>query len=113
MTEPVQTFRQRIDLTKKDARIYMSHNEFKDESDLLGLFKSNPDDNAFEFLAFENIMEDQISESQSLPWIRFSLSDTKRTYERNAYTFMMLLGDVGGIYSAIVGVPSYLISSYI
>ena len=40
------------------------------------------------------------------------LSDIKRTYERQAYTFMTLIGDIGGFNSAIYILPAYLMAWY-
>ena len=40
------------------------------------------------------------------------LSDIKRTYERQAYTFMTLLGDIGGFNSAILVFPVFLMAWY-
>ena len=42
----------------------------------------------------------------------FELSDIKRTYERQAYTFMTLLGDIGGFNSAILVFPVFLMAWY-
>ena len=40
------------------------------------------------------------------------LSDIKRAHERNAYTFMMLIGDVGGFNGAALLLPVFLMSPY-
>ena len=44
--------------------------------------------------------------------MNFQLSDIKRTYERKAYTFMTLIGDVGGFNSAVFIFPAFLLSWY-
>ena len=44
--------------------------------------------------------------------IRFTLSDIKRTYERSAYTFMILIGDIGGFNAAVFIFPAFLMSWY-
>ena len=41
------------------------------------------------------------------------MSDTRRISERSAFTVMMLLGELGGLYGAIVGIPSYFISYFV
>ena len=45
--------------------------------------------------------------------IEVFLSDTRRISERSAFTMMMLLGELGGLYGAIVGIPSYFISYFV
>ena len=45
--------------------------------------------------------------------IEVFLSDTRRISERSAFTVMMLLGELGGLYGAIVSIPSYFISYFV
>ena len=40
------------------------------------------------------------------------LSDIKRIYVRQAYTFMTLIGDIGGFNSAVLVFPVYLMAWY-
>ena len=40
------------------------------------------------------------------------LSDRKWIHERRAYTFMALIGDVGGFNGAMVLLPTYLMSYF-
>ena len=44
--------------------------------------------------------------------LEVTLDDTTKVYERTAYTFFTLLGDVGGFNAAIIIFPSYLMSSF-
>ena len=44
--------------------------------------------------------------------LEFRLSDKMRTHERQAYTLFTMLGDLGGFNSAIILLPSYLMSFY-
>ena len=41
------------------------------------------------------------------------LSPIKHTYERSAFTLLMVLGELGGIYGAIVSIPTLFISYFI
>ena len=50
--------------------------------------------------------------SMPLMEVILELSDTKRIYERQAYTFMTLIGDIGGFNSAIYILPAYLMAWY-
>ena len=42
----------------------------------------------------------------------FELSDVKRTHERQAYTFMILIGDIGGFNGAVFIFPAFIMSWY-
>ena len=42
----------------------------------------------------------------------FTLSDRKRTIERSFYSFMTLIGDVGGFNSAIILFPTFIMSFF-
>ena len=44
--------------------------------------------------------------------IKFRLSENKTLYERKAYTFMILVGDIGGFTGAIIGLPAYFLNWY-
>ena len=44
--------------------------------------------------------------------MKFVLSDKRRLIERQAYTFMILVGDIGGFTGAIIGLPSLILSWY-
>ena len=44
--------------------------------------------------------------------LELRLSDKKRAHERQAYTLFTMLGDLGGFNSAIILLPSYLMSFY-
>ena len=40
------------------------------------------------------------------------MSERANTYERSAYTLLALLGDIGGFNSAIIILPTFLMSFY-
>ena len=42
----------------------------------------------------------------------FALSDIEKTFEREVYTFMAVLGDFGGFNDGIVFIPAILMSIY-
>ena len=44
--------------------------------------------------------------------LEFLLFDEKRVIERKAYTFMILIGDIGGFSGAIIMLPSLFMSWY-
>ena len=44
--------------------------------------------------------------------MRIELDEKKETFERQAYTWFTLIGDVGGFNSAIAIIPTFLISFY-
>ena len=113
-TTPIQSFRERYEViseASKTVTIELGPNEFTDTRDRVGLLNKNPDQEPYTFLSVES----KTDKANNL-W-RFSivieLSNLKHTYERSVYTFMTLLGDIGGLYGAIVSIPSLFISRII
>lgn len=45
--------------------------------------------------------------------ISIVLADVKYSYERSAFSFIMLLGEIGGLFGAISGIPALLISRFV
>ena len=59
-------------------------------------------------------MQDVIEEEKLWhPKLELVLSDTRHVAERSEFTLMMLLGELGGLYSVIVGIPSFFISYFV
>ena len=88
----------------------MAHNKFVDATDRIGISFDDPEDQSSEFLSVENYRQQHYDNNASIEIVLF---DTRHVYERTAFTFIMLLGEVGGLYGAIVGIPSLFISNYI
>ena len=44
--------------------------------------------------------------------LELQLSDLKKTYEREVYSFMALLGDFGGFNDGVILIPAILLSLY-
>ena len=44
--------------------------------------------------------------------INVRLHNIERVYERQSYTFMMMVGDIGGFNSAVIVVPTLFMSYY-
>ena len=92
-------------------QIELGPNEFIDKRDRLGLFGSDkPEPYTFLSVKKEDLDKDNYV---YVPEIRILLSPIKHTYQRSVYTFMIMLGDIGGIYGAIVSIPSFFISHLI
>ena len=108
-TNPLSHHRQLLDLGRKDSQIFLGPNTFIDNSGRLGLFSSNSEENSREFLTVKSVVSDLSSETH----IKLLLSDTRHTYERSSFTLMMLLGELGGIYGVIIGIPSLFISGFV
>ena len=87
----------------------MGPDQFTDNSDRVGLFE--PEVEPYTYLTVHNIKSRETPED--FPSIIFVLSDTRRISERSAFNVMMLLGELGGLYGALVGIPSYFISSFV
>ena len=90
----------------------LSPNEFVDKNDSIGLFPYDPD--PLEFLTVEKEIEQTIYIDSELPSLEiyFELSDIKRTQEREFYTLMTFIGDVGGFNSAMTLFPMVIMSFY-
>ena len=103
----------------------LAHNEFNDYNDYFGLFEQDVE--PYNFLSIENIQQSSTNlagigltlppipnTNLTPPYseINFSLSQNKRLIERHAYTFMTLVGDIGGFTGAIIGLPAYFLSWY-
>ena len=78
-----------------------------DRSDSLGFFYSEPEPQ--NFLTVQNVKE----EKKDSVMYEIVLSDTRKITERSAFTILMLLGELGGLYGAIVGIPSIFISHFV
>ena len=116
----MQVFRQYIEVTNRFTTIELSHNKFIDDSDPIGIFIDDPKEGALEFLALENYRQeilhyydaddDGVEEGMA---VEIVLSDARRVYERSALTLIKLLGEIGGLYGAIVVIPSFFLSNFI
>ena len=87
--------------------IFLGPDQFTDNSDRLGLF--NEELEPYNYLTVENVK----SKESDSPFIKIILSDTRRIYERSVFNAMMLLGELGGLYGAIVGIPSFFVSYFV
>ena len=108
-TTPIQKYKD-LFVMKLDHHLILElgPNEFTDKTDRFGLFSSSEPD-SHNFLTVER-EERIIVEKQPAPKISIKLSSIKHEYERSAFTLMMVLGELGGIYGAIVSIPSLFIS---
>ena len=64
----------------------------------------------YTYLTVKDFREYPAGDSNSFD---IALSDKRRISERSAFTAMMLLGELGGLYGALVGIPSYFISHFV
>ena len=97
-------------------RIDLSENILIDRSNYFGLIHTEPEAQTFfsvESLIiygterFRNRQEKALGEP-----IVFTLSDISKTYEREVYTFMEVLGDFGGFNDGIMLFPAIFMSIY-
>ena len=76
-----------------------------------GFLSSDPE--PVEFLSVEEIVKTEYQiESEAGFSATFHLADNKYVYERSVYTFFALIGDVGGFNSAIIILPTFLMTIY-
>ena len=90
--------------------VELSHNEFIDNNDYVGFL--SPDPEPFNFLSIEDKTTESSPSNTTKASFTVKLSDKKRNYERQVYTFMTLIGDIGGFYGAILTIPSLILSNY-
>ena len=110
---PMQKYRELFALNNTNfLHIELGPNEFIDRTDKLGLF-SKAEAETYTFLSVKNEKDAKGTYSTESTKIRILLSPIKHTYERSVFTFMMVLGEIGGIYGAIVSIPSFFISYFI
>ena len=66
------------------------------------------------FLRIEDrVREDSWRDSNFVEFqITMMLHHLERVYERQSYTFMMMVGDIGGFNSAVIVVPTLFMSYY-
>ena len=95
--------------------IQLSLNELIDRNDYFGLLYSDPDPKPFFNLELlKPSGSERINKRQEIVHkpVIFSLSDVKKTYEREVYTFMEALGDFGGFNDGIMLFPAILMQIY-
>lgn len=89
--------------------IGLAPNEFLDHPDPIGLF--NPHDAPYEFLTVEYI--DKLANSPGISGIEIVLLSELYEYEREPFTFMILLAEMGGAYAIITAIPTFFISGIV
>ena len=105
--------------------IGLAPNEFYDYNDYFGLFEYDPEPHNFLSMeTSESLVANLVGQNTTglsypdsqeilpISEIKFILSDNKRLIERHAYTFMILVGDIGGFTGAIISLPAILLSWY-
>ena len=97
----------------KKTEIKLSVNEFSDQRNLFGFLAGEPEINNFLSKDTVRQYEEQMDPTFKYGFsVYFTLSDKRTNYEREAYTFFQLIGDVGGFNSAIIFLPAFLMSYY-
>ena len=81
---------------------------FKDTKDRIGLLASEPEEQSFFMLSQPEVKDINLEESAIE--ITVMLRNTRKGFERQAFTFFALLGNVGGFNAAIVMLAAYPMS---
>ena len=112
VTTPMQEFSGTRRFKFNQTEIYsMSVNEFTDNRDQAGFFPL--ENEPTKYFSVEDVTEIQEkTDDGALAQVEFKLSDKKYTYERSAYTFLMLIGDLGGFNGAILLFQGFIMSFY-
>lgn len=88
----------------QNATIGLGPNSFTDNKDKIGLFSSENEPRTW-------LTVKELSSQWTIPGISISLMEEQHEYERSAFTLMMLLGELGGMYGIVVALPSYFLAS--
>ena len=91
----------------------MADNQFTDSKDLVGFISNEPD--PFVFLTLEEIKDlREIKTSTSKTGLTFDvvLSTKLHASERQVYTILTLIGDLGGFSDGITIIPAFFMSFY-
>ena len=95
---------------RKSYEYYLGPNEFSNINDTVGMFSQDVDPETF--FSTESVQYSETVDYLPSASIRFQLSDIKRTSERSAYTFFILIGDIGGFNGAVFIFPAFFLSWY-
>ena len=97
---------------RTNREIQLSPNQFIDHDKKSGFLYSDPE--PFEFLKIEKYENFDYQFESDYPEIEIimKLSDIERVYERESYTLMMMIGDIGGFNGAIVIIPWLFMGYY-
>ena len=95
---------------KTTKNILLTESIFEDEKDQVGIIQDQ--DTSQHFLSLETFTEYERDDDGSFGGYTFSLSKIQKSFSRKAYTFMELVGDVGGFNSAVVILPKIFMSFY-
>lgn len=110
---PIQTHRKLLNANRVQRVVELALNEFTDNSDRVGLF-GKKEAEPYTFLALEALFEYPAMPNDELfkfpGSITIVLSDSKHSYERTVFSLIELLGEVGGLFGAISGIPALLIA---
>ena len=105
-----------------EMTVEISQNTFEEDKDQLGLLPSDPEES--QFFSEEKVTSAVIAKTTESVFkdgeravisdfkIEIRLSDRTNSYERSAYNFLTLIGDIGGFNGAIIILPTYLMSFY-
>ena len=119
MTQPIQTRTQLarpvIDEKYQNREVFtLSVNKFYDYSDQVGLFEQ--DFEPYTYLTIDTRDKEKVPKTSEddIPTlvIEFMLSEQFSERERTAYTFMTLIGDIGGFNGAIIIFPGLFMNWY-
>ena len=97
--------------TRQTILFELGANLFEDFRDKVGFFRTDPVEHSFFQIEKENV--DKISPyKRTETRVKIELSDLFRSQERQVYTFMTMLGDVGGFNEAVIIFPSIIMAYF-
>ena len=112
ITSPIQpssgSRRMKLGKTEKYG---MSVNEFIDNRDQAGFFPTRNEPYRYFTVEDDSEIIDRTDDG-AIAQVLFELSDKRYTYERSAYTFLVLISDVGGFNGAIFLFQRFILRFY-
>ena len=95
--------------TRQTILFELGPNQFEDFRDIIGFFRTDPEEHVFFQIEKENV--DKISPyKRTETRVKIELSDLFRSQERQVYTFITLMGDVGGFNGAVLVFPTIIMA---
>ena len=100
---------------RQTVLIELGPNEFTDKNDRIGLFQATYESHIFLSIVTEKadkqligIIEEEIANTV----FEFQLADTIRTQERQAFNFVIMISEIGGLYGILIMIPQFLLNFY-
>ena len=110
IVDKLYQYQYKKDILKTKIKMHLNTNEFNDITDRIGFYQTQME--PYKFLTVD---KPEVSQKQTkwVPFrINFLLDESKRIYEREAYTLILLASDIGGFNGTIFLIPAAIVAIY-